>query len=188
MSKLRAVTIVAGAPFLGDWLAGAELPPDPREMKLYFWKLLRQHAPAVTLAVGGIEVDLNQHTGMAEAHLHFLGNIWRRFRLDWLREFLRENVKRKRALNVSSPIPDSDRAYVVSYQFKFAPMEKYRWVSKNEGREKKRTGKVSLKGDAGRRALLWLDGHPPEAFIFTFGCKLLPGRLVLAKNEAEAET
>ncbi len=181
---LRSMTIVAGAPFRSDWLDGAEAPPDPRAIKGWLRRIIKEHAPSVTLAIGGIEVDLDSDSGLAEPHGHIMAVVWTKSRLEWLRSYLRRNVKKRRALRVSRFIPESDRAYATSYLWKFAPMRKYTWRRVDRhGHKKKCRGKVEMKDHAGRRVLRWLDRHPPSAFVFTLGCNLQPGRLVLTQSD-----
>ncbi len=181
---LRSMTVIAGAPFRDDWLEGTAAPPDPRAIKGWLRRVIRVHAPSVTLAIGGIEVDLNEDTGLAEPHAHILVPVRMKFRLGWLRAFLRRNVQKRRALRVSRFIPESDRAYATSYLWKFAPMRKYTWWRVDRhGNKKKRRGKVEMKGSAGRLALRWLDRHPPSAFVFTLGCNLQPGKFVPSRSD-----
>lgn len=186
--SVRMITIVLGEPYRSDWLRGNAPIPCLKAIKRKLRNDFARHAPFIHLAIGGIEVDLDAETKLAEPHLHVVTIVNRVSRLDDLREFYRRSTGLDRALLVSDIVPFDQRAKCVSYLWKFSPTRKlsFKYTNKN-GVIEATTKKRRLKGPAGRRAYHWLDKYRPEDFIFTIGCPLRNGKLIRADGYAGAD-
>ncbi len=178
--QIRMVTLVFGKPYRDRWLAGSGPAPLPKAMVQKLRMDLQRHASAVAIAIGGVEVDLDARTNMAEPHIHLLVATDDRKELEALAKAYGKPHEVNRPIEVSRPISASDRPKVFSYPWKFAPVKKLKFVTTDaSGKRKQRTRKVRLRGSAGRRALRWLNCYRPEDFLFVRGfvlrgCRFVP--------------
>lgn len=163
---VRLVTLIFGQPYRGKWLVKKIKWPSPKAMIQKLRMDLRRHASTVKLAMGGIEVDLDNATGMAVVHAHLLVAARHKRDLAQLKAVYKRSSEVNRPVKISEPIKWKDRPKTFSYPWKFMPTKKRRIPPANKIK------KVRLRGYPGRRALRWLDAHDPFDFILTMGLGL----------------
>lgn len=123
--------------------------------------------------IGGLEVDWNEHSGVWDLHGHFVAFVNHQDELEPLRRHF------SKANGVSRPMHTlaiSRLSAGLAYCWKFAPMRKVKYMTDG----KTHTRKMRLSDQRLRAALIWLDRHDPNNFIFLQGLRRGGRKLVEA--------
>lgn len=165
----RLVTIALSR-YIGAWFDGPSRKwPKPELMRqalrMQVWRL------GVPLqGIGCIEVDIRRESGDAEPHCHLVLQDLTRAQKKVLRRYYRKKSTRRgqKPLVIKKPVPLKGFADVASYPFKFIVNERQSYEVHDEGRKRRKSRKVRLRGRRLRAALRWLDRARFEDFVVRF--------------------
>lgn len=165
----RLVTI-ALSQYVGAWFDSSPRDwPKPKSMgQALRMQLSRLGVPL--RGIGCVEVDIRRESGNAEPHCHLVLQGLNSAQRKVLRRYYRKQSPSRcqKPLVVSRLVTVRGFADVASYPFKFTINERQSYEVHNEGRPRRKSRKVRLRGRRLRATLRWLDRSHFEDFVVRF--------------------